>query len=341
MSFTEASQPRQRKSVSADEAEREHELELASVRFQHAVGKVRAVNIRGNGNGVATPRDSFGDFDANDGFIQSPRMSLSGRGQQTMNLNAGLRLGGGFQAALEQRLHRVAGSQAQAQTQQPSVARLSEDAFALGRDLSFAHPDAPRPTRDLLAVPSHGKSLYKTFSVDVNALNEKLMRTRSKSKQSKRAARESRAAGSKAGGLGSRVRRSSFAVLVGGCVLAATGSLAPAPTQSLAEGGNAAGFGFDFGVVQVEARSAAAKAPVLITDEMREEYTSDFVAFDSDRNNVLDAQEVTANFQGQVKPREMHEFFRTADKNMDGKVSLAEYVDYAADLSAENQKQEL
>jgi hypothetical protein len=75
---------------------------------------------------------------------------------------------------------------------------------------------------------------------------------------------------------------------------------------------------------------------VLITDEMREEYTSDFVAFDSDRNNLLDAQEVTANFQGQVKPREMYEFFRTADKNSDGKVSLMEYVDYAADLTAEN-----
>jgi Ca2+-binding EF-hand superfamily protein len=75
---------------------------------------------------------------------------------------------------------------------------------------------------------------------------------------------------------------------------------------------------------------------VLITDEMREEYTSDFVAFDSDRNNLLDAQEVTANFQGQVKPREMYDFFRTADKNSDGKVSLMEYVDYAADLTAEN-----
>merc|ERR1712139_715170 len=88
--------------------------------------------------------------------------------------------------------------------------------------------------------------------------------------------------------------------------------------------------------VSADAQYGGTGNKILITDEMREEYTSDFVAFDSDRNNLLDAQEVTANFQGQVKPREMYEFFRAADKNSDGKVSLMEYVDYAADLTAEN-----
>jgi hypothetical protein len=99
--------------------------------------------------------------------------------------------------------------------------------------------------------------------------------------------------------------------------------------------------GFDTQNMMVKAQSAVptpagGKVKPVVSNEQREEYTSDFVAFDSDRNNVLDAQEVTANFQGQVKPREMHEFFRTADTNSDGKVSLMEYIDYAAELTAEN-----
>ena len=41
------------------------------------------------------------------------------------------------------------------------------------------------------------------------------------------------------------------------------------------------------------AQAIHGKTKVVVTDEMREEYTSDFVAFDSDRNNLLDAQEVS------------------------------------------------
>merc|ERR1719387_1206306 len=89
-------------------------------------------------------------------------------------------------------------------------------------------------------------------------------------------------------------------------------------------------------VVIASAQTTSSSGKVVITDEMREEYTSDFIAFDSDRNNLLDAQEVIANFQGAVQSREMQEFFFTADVNNDGKVSLPEYIDYAADLTAEN-----
>ena len=43
-----------------------------------------------------------------------------------------------------------------------------------------------------------------------------------------------------------------------------------------------------------------------------------------------------ANFRGEVQMREMHEFFKLADIDYDGKVSLEEYIKYASDLTGDS-----
>ena len=73
----------------------------------------------------------------------------------------------------------------------------------------------------------------------------------------------------------------------------------------------------------------------VITEDDKKEYMKDFNDFDSDGNGSLDAQEVLANFRGEVDPRELWDFFRMADvAPQDGKVGKEEYTRYAADLSA-------
>ncbi len=47
-------------------------------------------------------------------------------------------------------------------------------------------------------------------------------------------------------------------------------------------------------------------------------------------------QEVRGNFKGDVADSELWEFYKMADTNpMDGLVSMNEYIDYAAKLSAQ------
>mmetsp|Transcript_4295 Transcript_4295/g.10485 ORF Transcript_4295/g.10485 Transcript_4295/m.10485 type:complete len:103 (-) Transcript_4295:766-1074(-) len=69
------------------------------------------------------------------------------------------------------------------------------------------------------------------------------------------------------------------------------------------------------------------------TSEQKAEYMRDFDEFDSNKDSFLDTQEVRGNFKGEVADPELWEFYKMADKNLDGKVSKEEYIKYAADLS--------
>mmetsp|Transcript_3749 Transcript_3749/g.7270 ORF Transcript_3749/g.7270 Transcript_3749/m.7270 type:complete len:118 (+) Transcript_3749:3-356(+) len=63
------------------------------------------------------------------------------------------------------------------------------------------------------------------------------------------------------------------------------------------------------------------------------EYKQDFVDFDVNKDNQIDAQEVRSQFKGDLDPRELHQFFIDVDKDQSGTLTLKEYVDYAATLN--------
>eukprot|EP00401_Gymnodinium_catenatum_P012298 CAMPEP_0117528760 /NCGR_PEP_ID=MMETSP0784-20121206/37483_1 /TAXON_ID=39447 /ORGANISM="" /LENGTH=104 /DNA_ID=CAMNT_0005325061 /DNA_START=70 /DNA_END=384 /DNA_ORIENTATION=- len=68
------------------------------------------------------------------------------------------------------------------------------------------------------------------------------------------------------------------------------------------------------------------------TDAEVAEYKQDFVDFDLNKDNKIDAQEVRSQFKGDLDPTELHQFFIDADKDSTGTVTLEEYIDYAATL---------
>merc|ERR1712032_464790 len=69
------------------------------------------------------------------------------------------------------------------------------------------------------------------------------------------------------------------------------------------------------------------------TETELSEYKQDFLDFDLDKDNQIDAQEVRSQFKGDLDPRELHQFFIDVDKDSSGTVTLKEYVDYAVTLS--------
>merc|ERR1712007_403253 len=74
----------------------------------------------------------------------------------------------------------------------------------------------------------------------------------------------------------------------------------------------------------------AAKKP---TDSELAEYKQDFVDFDLNKDNHIDAQEVRSQFKGDLDPKELHQFFIDVDKDSSGTVTLKEYIDYAVTLA--------
>merc|ERR1712032_1563296 len=63
------------------------------------------------------------------------------------------------------------------------------------------------------------------------------------------------------------------------------------------------------------------------TDSQLAEYKQDFIDFDLNQDNMIDAQEVRLQFKGDLDPRELQQFFLDVDKDSTGTVTLQEYVD--------------
>eukprot|EP00930_Biecheleria_cincta_P097577 TRINITY_DN89282_c0_g1_i1.p3 TRINITY_DN89282_c0_g1~~TRINITY_DN89282_c0_g1_i1.p3 ORF type:complete len:113 (+),score=30.00 TRINITY_DN89282_c0_g1_i1:38-376(+) len=83
---------------------------------------------------------------------------------------------------------------------------------------------------------------------------------------------------------------------------------------------------------QSGAEEAAGKKEV--TDAERNEFTQDFLDFDLNKDNLIDAQEVRAQFKGELDQKELHQFFLDVDKDLSGTITLEEYIDYAVNLMA-------
>merc|ERR1711918_49761 len=64
------------------------------------------------------------------------------------------------------------------------------------------------------------------------------------------------------------------------------------------------------------------------------EYKQDFLDFDLNKDNQIDAQEVRSQFKGDLDPKELHQFFIDVDKDSTGTVTLKEYIDYAITLAS-------
>merc|ERR1712196_99931 len=82
-------------------------------------------------------------------------------------------------------------------------------------------------------------------------------------------------------------------------------------------------------LVGVVAEEKEAKKP---TDSELAEYKRDFIDFDLNKDNQIDAQEVRSQFKGDLDPKELHQFFIDVDKDSSGTVTLQEYIDYAVTL---------
>ena len=69
-------------------------------------------------------------------------------------------------------------------------------------------------------------------------------------------------------------------------------------------------------------------------DEERARHEKDFIAFDLNSDNYVDASEIR-QVSPNLKPEELSGFYITADKNEDGLITLEEYI--AASIELEQQ----
>mmetsp|Transcript_95160 Transcript_95160/g.274011 ORF Transcript_95160/g.274011 Transcript_95160/m.274011 type:complete len:118 (-) Transcript_95160:312-665(-) len=69
------------------------------------------------------------------------------------------------------------------------------------------------------------------------------------------------------------------------------------------------------------------------SEQQTSEWKQDFFEFDMNKDSLIDAQEVRANFHGELDPRELHKFFIDVDKDNTGTLTLQEYIDYAVTLT--------
>ena len=81
-----------------------------------------------------------------------------------------------------------------------------------------------------------------------------------------------------------------------------------------------------------------------LTDEERakalEESTErDFTEFDANKDGQLDVLELTARFGGHLNPIDLFYFYTSADKDMSGTVSRAEYNDYVKSSSQQEERE--
>merc|ERR1711904_482038 len=85
-----------------------------------------------------------------------------------------------------------------------------------------------------------------------------------------------------------------------------------------------------WGAFADEAPAPTKDAP---NDSQVAEFKQDFLDFDLNKDDQIDAQEVRANYKGDLDPKELHQFFLDTDKDDSGTVTLQEYIDYAITLS--------
>ena len=64
------------------------------------------------------------------------------------------------------------------------------------------------------------------------------------------------------------------------------------------------------------------------------EFKQDFLEFDLNKDNQIDAQEVRSQFKGELDAKELHQFFIDVDQDLSGTISMQEYIDYAAALNS-------
>jgi Ca2+-binding EF-hand superfamily protein len=77
---------------------------------------------------------------------------------------------------------------------------------------------------------------------------------------------------------------------------------------------------------------ASADGQPPIEDAKLSEFTQDFLDFDLNKDDFIDAQEIRTQFKGDLDPKELHQFFLDVDKDNSGTVTLPEYIDYAISL---------
>mmetsp|Transcript_76073 Transcript_76073/g.215116 ORF Transcript_76073/g.215116 Transcript_76073/m.215116 type:complete len:100 (-) Transcript_76073:211-510(-) len=82
----------------------------------------------------------------------------------------------------------------------------------------------------------------------------------------------------------------------------------------------------------VLARHGVAAEEKQPSEKEMAEYKQDFLDFDQNRDEQIDAQEVRAQFKGDLDPKELHQFFLDTDKDNSGTVTMKEYIDYAVTL---------
>eukprot|EP00928_Gymnodinium_smaydae_P078281 TRINITY_DN620_c0_g2_i2.p3 TRINITY_DN620_c0_g2~~TRINITY_DN620_c0_g2_i2.p3 ORF type:complete len:103 (-),score=38.81 TRINITY_DN620_c0_g2_i2:910-1218(-) len=87
------------------------------------------------------------------------------------------------------------------------------------------------------------------------------------------------------------------------------------------------------GVFALFAQAADDKAKKVASDKEMAEFKQDFIDFDLNKDNQIDAQEVRSQFKGDLDAKELHQFFSDVDKDGTGTLSLEEYVDYAITLT--------
>merc|ERR1719414_2508841 len=75
--------------------------------------------------------------------------------------------------------------------------------------------------------------------------------------------------------------------------------------------------------------------PKPVSDAQMVEFKQDFVDVDFNEDDVMDAQEVRAHFDGKggIPNLELYQFFLDSDKDKSGTITLQEYVNYAAMLN--------
>merc|ERR1719235_3167637 len=88
------------------------------------------------------------------------------------------------------------------------------------------------------------------------------------------------------------------------------------------------------GIISAASAADAAATTKTPTESELAEYKQDFVDFDLNKDQQIDAQEVRAQFKGELDPKELHQFFLDVDKDNTGTVTLQEYIDYAVTLGA-------
>mmetsp|Transcript_47554 Transcript_47554/g.111209 ORF Transcript_47554/g.111209 Transcript_47554/m.111209 type:complete len:112 (+) Transcript_47554:66-401(+) len=75
------------------------------------------------------------------------------------------------------------------------------------------------------------------------------------------------------------------------------------------------------------------------TPSEAQEFQQDFLDFDVNKDEQIDAQEVRAQFKGELDAKELHQFFIDVDQDLSGTISLQEYINYASALQGGDELQ--